>query len=224
MGIFSRTRDIIAANVTDLLDKAEDPAKMIRMIILEMEETLVEVRASAARTIADQNDRKVLGVDFFDFSDYQFAAFFPCLLTDVIIVDIEDVESFSFTVLESSPCSDPVECGIPAFAGAVRSGRKPECPGIFQFVQVGIVMNWRKLAFVFSIIPADSDRFIIQAFVHFLDLMSKGFLGPEKSDLMELNEMYGMRGTVFPKVSDVTGIIPANIEGGKSMSLGNQTG
>ena len=56
MGIFSRTRDIIAANFTDLLDKAEDPAKMIRMIILEMEETLVEVRASAARTIADQKE------------------------------------------------------------------------------------------------------------------------------------------------------------------------
>ena len=53
MGIFSRTRDIIAANVTEILDKAEDPAKMIRMIILEMEETLVEVRASAARCIAD---------------------------------------------------------------------------------------------------------------------------------------------------------------------------
>jgi len=53
MGIFSRTRDIIAANVTDLLDRAEDPAKMIRMIIMEMEETLVEVRASAARSIAD---------------------------------------------------------------------------------------------------------------------------------------------------------------------------
>lgn len=58
MGIFSRTRDIIAANVTDMLDKAEDPAKMIRMIILEMEETLVEVRASAARTIADQKEMK----------------------------------------------------------------------------------------------------------------------------------------------------------------------
>ena len=56
MGIFSRTRDIIAANVTDLLDRSEDPAKMIRMIILEMEETLVEVRASAARTIADQKE------------------------------------------------------------------------------------------------------------------------------------------------------------------------
>tara|TARA_B110001454_G_C12606102_1_gene386645 strand:- start:196 stop:891 length:696 start_codon:yes stop_codon:yes gene_type:complete len=58
MGIFSRTRDIIAANVTELLDKAEDPSKMIRMIILEMEETLVEVRASAARTIADQKEMK----------------------------------------------------------------------------------------------------------------------------------------------------------------------
>ena len=58
MGIFSRTRDIIAANMTDLLDRAEDPAKMIRMIILEMEETLVEVRASAARHIADQKEMR----------------------------------------------------------------------------------------------------------------------------------------------------------------------
>jgi phage shock protein A len=56
MGIFSRTRDIVAANFTDMLDKADDPTKMIRMIILEMEETLVEVRASAARTIADQKE------------------------------------------------------------------------------------------------------------------------------------------------------------------------
>ena len=58
MSIFSRTRDIVAANFTDLLDRAEDPAKMIRMIILEMEETLVEVRSSAARSIADQKEMR----------------------------------------------------------------------------------------------------------------------------------------------------------------------
>ncbi len=65
MGIFSRTRDIIAANFNDMLDKADDPTKMIRMIILEMEETLVEVRASAARTIADQKEmnRHVIKLD-----------------------------------------------------------------------------------------------------------------------------------------------------------------
>lgn len=51
--VFSRARDIFAANMTELLDRSEDPAKMIRMIILEMEETLVEVRATAARSIAD---------------------------------------------------------------------------------------------------------------------------------------------------------------------------
>jgi phage shock protein A len=58
MGIFSRTRDIFAANMTELLDRSEDPAKMIRMIILEMEETLVEVRASAARCIADSKEMR----------------------------------------------------------------------------------------------------------------------------------------------------------------------
>lgn len=65
MGIFSRTRDIIAANFNDMLDQADDPSKMIRMIILEMEETLVEVRASAARTIADQKEmhRHVIKLD-----------------------------------------------------------------------------------------------------------------------------------------------------------------
>ncbi|MCK0127734.1 phage shock protein PspA [Erythrobacter sp. F6033] len=65
MGIFSRTRDIIAANFNDMLDQADDPTKMIRMIILEMEETLVEVRASAARTIADQKEmhRHVIKLD-----------------------------------------------------------------------------------------------------------------------------------------------------------------
>jgi phage shock protein A len=51
--VFSRARDIFAANITDILDRSEDPARMIRMVILEMEETLVEVRATAARSIAD---------------------------------------------------------------------------------------------------------------------------------------------------------------------------
>jgi phage shock protein A len=51
--VFSRARDIFAANITEMLDRAEDPARMIRMVILEMEETLVEVRATAARNIAD---------------------------------------------------------------------------------------------------------------------------------------------------------------------------
>lgn len=58
MGIFSRTRDIVAANMAELLDRADDPAKMVRIIIAEMEDTLVEVRASAARTIADQKEMR----------------------------------------------------------------------------------------------------------------------------------------------------------------------
>ena len=62
MSIFSRTRDIFAANITEMLDRSEDPAKMIRMVILEMEETLVDVRASAARCIADGKEmRRALG-------------------------------------------------------------------------------------------------------------------------------------------------------------------
>ena len=57
MSIFSRTRDIIAANVIDLVNRSDDPAKTIRVIIMEMEETLVEVRASAARLIADSKEK-----------------------------------------------------------------------------------------------------------------------------------------------------------------------
>ncbi|TMJ19727.1 MAG: phage shock protein PspA [Alphaproteobacteria bacterium] len=58
MSIFSRTRDIIAANVIDLTNRSDDPAKTIRVIIMEMEETLVEVRAAAARSIADQKEKR----------------------------------------------------------------------------------------------------------------------------------------------------------------------
>jgi len=63
--VFSRARDIFAANMTEMLDRAEDPGRMIRMIIIEMEETLVEVRASAARLIADQKDlqRQLSGLE-----------------------------------------------------------------------------------------------------------------------------------------------------------------
>lgn len=75
MGMFSRLSDIINANLNSLLDKAEDPEKIVRLMIQEMEDTLVEVRSAAAKVIAERKEReRQLGVLEQEQLDWEYKA------------------------------------------------------------------------------------------------------------------------------------------------------
>jgi phage shock protein A len=52
MGIFTRFRDIVSSNINTMLDRAEDPEKLIKLMIREMEDTLIEIKAACAGVMA----------------------------------------------------------------------------------------------------------------------------------------------------------------------------
>ena len=72
MSIFSRLSDIINANINSLLEKAEEPEKIIRLMIQEMEDTLVEIRSAAAKCIADRKEQK-RHIDFLEREQQEWA-------------------------------------------------------------------------------------------------------------------------------------------------------
>jgi phage shock protein A len=65
MGIFTRFRDIVGSNINSMLDRAEDPEKLIKLMILEMEDTLIELKAACAGVMADNKkiERRLQGLD-----------------------------------------------------------------------------------------------------------------------------------------------------------------